>query len=237
MLDDVSAAFGDRPHVADNTAEQAIAFLRDMFLPPLPDEVSRGLLHRSADGILRAADRVHGGFGGAPKFPQSPVIDFLLAYHTLTGDERSLEVATADDSGDVRGGIFDQVGGGIARYTVDDSWLVPHFEKMLYDNGQLLSTLARVQAASPERRVGARHAHDRRLPRPRSRDAGRHATCHRSRRTPQARKAPPTSGPTRNSPRCSRRPNSPLAEKELGVTRDGNWEGRTIITRPEWSRE
>ncbi len=231
VLDDVSAAFGDRPHVADNTAEQAIAYLSDLFQPPLPDEVSRGLLHRSADSVLRASDRVHGGFGGAPKFPQSPVIDFLLAYHTLTGDERSLEVATQTVRAIVRGGIFDQVGGGIARYAVDDSWLVPHFEKMLFDNGQLLGSLARLQAASPA-------------------DEWAHAIrmtanfLDRDLATPDGTYMSSLSADTQGREGATyvwtyeelAQALSPaelsLAEKELGVTLRGNWEDHTIITRP-----
>jgi uncharacterized protein len=150
VLDEVSGAFGDRPHVADATAESAIEYLRVMFAPPLAELPGAALLHRSADDLLCQVDRAHGGFGGAPKFPQAPVTDFLLAYHGFTGDERALEAASAQMRAMVRGGIFDQAGGGIARYTVDDNWLVPHFEKMLYDNAQLLTMLAELHAAAPD---------------------------------------------------------------------------------------
>ena len=87
--------------------------------------------------IERSFDPVHGGFGGAPKFPQQPVLEFLLRIHReewapSAGDmlEKTLDEMAA-------GGIHDQIGGGFARYSVDAHWLVPHFEKMLYDNAQL----------------------------------------------------------------------------------------------------
>ena len=149
VLDEVSGAFGDRPHVADATAESAMEYLRVMFEPPLAQMPGAALLHRSADEILGSVDRVHGGFGGAPKFPQAPVTDFLLAYYRFAGDDRALDAAEAQLRAMLRGGIFDQAGGGIARYTVDDNWLVPHFEKMLYDNAQLLTSLAALHTERP----------------------------------------------------------------------------------------
>ncbi|NED99808.1 thioredoxin domain-containing protein [Phytoactinopolyspora halotolerans] len=83
-------------------------------------------------------DAEHGGFGGAPKFPPSMVLEFLLRHHARTGDERSLAMVERTCEQMARGGIYDQLGGGFARYSVDQSWTVPHFEKMLYDNAQLL---------------------------------------------------------------------------------------------------
>ncbi|MCS6910671.1 MAG: thioredoxin domain-containing protein [Anaerolineales bacterium] len=77
------------------------------------------------------------GWGRAPKFPQPMVIEFLLRYHTLTGEVTPLEMATKSLRAMARGGIYDQLGGGFHRYSVDAYWLVPHFEKMLYDNAQL----------------------------------------------------------------------------------------------------
>jgi uncharacterized protein YyaL (SSP411 family) len=150
VLDTVASAFGDRPSVASSTAQEAVEYLRSLLEPPLPDEITRSVLYGSVDRILRASDAVNGGFGSAPKFPQWPVIEFLIAYHRLTGDERALDTAEHALRGIVRGGIFDQAGGGVARYAVDDAWLVPHFEKMLYDNGQLLSVLAAVHDVRPD---------------------------------------------------------------------------------------
>jgi hypothetical protein len=83
-------------------------------------------------------DQVHGGFGGAPKFPPHMNLLFLLRHHQRTGDARSLEMVRHTCEQMARGGIYDQVAGGFARYSVDATWTVPHFEKMLYDNALLL---------------------------------------------------------------------------------------------------
>ena len=93
--------------------------------------------------LAREHDPTHGGFGGAPKFPPSMVLEFLLRHHHRTGDETARQLLDAACVAMARGGIYDQVGGGFARYAVDAAWVVPHFEKMLYDNAQLLGVYAR----------------------------------------------------------------------------------------------
>ncbi len=100
-------------------------------------ELTREVLETAFANIKRQFDSVHGGWGSAPKFPQPMVIEFLLRYHHLTGDAASLEMVTRTLEAMARGGIYDQLGGGFHRYSVDERWLVPHFEKMLYDNAQL----------------------------------------------------------------------------------------------------
>src|SRR5690606_35087327 len=87
-------------------------------------------------------DLVRGGFGRAPKFPMPNAWEWLLQYHYFTGNEDALEsvVVTLDQM--ARGGIYDALGGGFARYATDQLWRVPHFEKMLYDNAQLISLYA-----------------------------------------------------------------------------------------------
>ena len=87
-------------------------------------------------------DARSGGFGGAPKFPPSMVLEFLLRYHALTGDESALAMAEQTLEAMARGGMYDQIAGGFARYSVDSQWVVPHFEKMLYDNALLLRVYA-----------------------------------------------------------------------------------------------
>jgi uncharacterized protein YyaL (SSP411 family) len=88
--------------------------------------------------LARDFDDRHGGFGGAPKFPPSMVLEFLLRHHALTGDGLALGMARETLEAMARGGMYDQLGGGFARYSVDADWVVPHFEKMLYDNALLL---------------------------------------------------------------------------------------------------
>ncbi len=88
--------------------------------------------------LARDFDEHRGGFGGAPKFPPSMVLEFLLRYASLVEDSPALPMAVATMDSMARGGMYDQVGGGFARYSVDADWVVPHFEKMLYDNALLL---------------------------------------------------------------------------------------------------
>jgi uncharacterized protein len=83
-------------------------------------------------------DATHGGFGRAPKFPPSMVLEFLLRHHERTGDGTSLSMVERTCEAMARGGMYDQLAGGFARYSVDEAWVVPHFEKMLYDNALLL---------------------------------------------------------------------------------------------------
>jgi uncharacterized protein YyaL (SSP411 family) len=85
----------------------------------------------------QAFDPQYGGFGGAPKFPQPMALEFLLRQYQATKDQSLLDIVTFTLHKMAEGGIYDQIGGGFARYSVDSQWLVPHFEKMLYDNAQL----------------------------------------------------------------------------------------------------
>ncbi len=90
--------------------------------------------------IMKSADQQEGGFGNAPKFPQSFTIRFLLHHHYYTGQQHALDQAMLSLNKMAMGGIYDQLGGGFARYSTDAEWLAPHFEKMLYDNALLIVT-------------------------------------------------------------------------------------------------
>ena len=104
------------------------------------------------ENLMKTADSVDGGFGGAPKFPQTFSIRFLLQYHFYTGNKAALEQACFSLDKMIQGGIYDQVGGGFARYSTDSEWLAPHFEKMLYDNALLVIALSEAfqQTGNPE---------------------------------------------------------------------------------------
>ncbi|CAL9466317.1 hypothetical protein SUDANB145_02737 [Streptomyces sp. enrichment culture] len=104
---------------------------------PGEEELAAALL-----GLTREYDPRRGGFGGAPKFPPSMVLEFLLRHHARTGAEGALQMASDTCERMARGGIYDQLGGGFARYSVDREWVVPHFEKMLYDNALLCRVYA-----------------------------------------------------------------------------------------------
>ena len=100
--------------------------------------ISAELLAAAVTGLLKEQDRTYGGFGGAPKFPPHMAMLFLLRHHQRTGSGEVLEVVREVAERMGRGGIYDQLAGGFARYSVDARWTVPHFEKMLYDNALLL---------------------------------------------------------------------------------------------------
>ncbi|MCF1644879.1 thioredoxin domain-containing protein [Streptomyces indiaensis] len=104
---------------------------------PGEEELAQALL-----GLTREYDPQRGGFGGAPKFPPSMVLEFLLRHHARTGAEGALQMAQDTCERMARGGMYDQLGGGFARYSVDRDWVVPHFEKMLYDNALLCRVYA-----------------------------------------------------------------------------------------------
>lgn len=106
-------------------------------LSPGADELSLDTLKDAVKALWTQFDWKNHGWGGAPKFPQPMTIEFLLRYHALTGEATPLEMATKTLTTMARGGMYDQLGGGFHRYATDAIWLVPHFEKMLYDNAQL----------------------------------------------------------------------------------------------------
>lgn len=97
-----------------------------------------GIIRSVVDSAISQFDEHHGGFGHAPKFPHAGAIDFLLERYQATRDEQLLHIAERTLEGMARGGVYDQLGGGFHRYSVDERWCVPHFEKMSYDNSELL---------------------------------------------------------------------------------------------------
>ena len=113
---------------------------RSAVLRPAETPLTAELLDRAARSLLRGFDRIEGGFGGAPKFPQPMNLDFLLQHYQRTHDLAALNAVNLTLVKMARGGIYDQLGGGFHRYSTDDEWLAPHFEKMLYDNAQLART-------------------------------------------------------------------------------------------------
>jgi uncharacterized protein YyaL (SSP411 family) len=109
------------------------------------EDLKRETLGAALENLWQGFNRVHGGWpfdhaqgkGGAPKFPQPMALEFLLRHHHSTGDPLALKMASQTLEAMARGGVYDQIGGGFHRYSVDNHWLMPHFEKMLYDNAQL----------------------------------------------------------------------------------------------------
>lgn len=103
--------------------------------------IAAGQFAEMFSAIMKTADKEWGGFGKAPKFPQTFTIQFLLRYHYFTGSDDALQQALLSIDKMLDGGIHDHVGGGFARYSTDREWLAPHFEKMLYDNALLINIL------------------------------------------------------------------------------------------------
>ncbi|MEV3989428.1 thioredoxin domain-containing protein [Streptomyces sp. NPDC049837] len=157
VLQGVATAWADRREEVDEVAGNIVRELSGRSLAyggagaPGEQELAQALL-----GLTRDYDDRYGGFGGAPKFPPSMVVEFLLRHYARTGAEGALQMAADTCEAMARGGIYDQLGGGFARYSVDREWVVPHFEKMLYDNALLCRVYAhlwRVTGSDLARRV------------------------------------------------------------------------------------
>ncbi len=128
----------DRANV-NESARSITEFLRDAAGAVRPGGVpGPGVIDAAWNSISPTYDPVHGGFGGGPKFPRPVVFDFLLRYHARTGSAPPLAMVAHTLRAMAAGGIYDQIGGGFHRYSVDGQWRVPHFEKMLYDQAQLV---------------------------------------------------------------------------------------------------
>jgi uncharacterized protein YyaL (SSP411 family) len=115
--------------------------------------LDEALFTRATEGLRRRYEPVYGGFDGAPKFPPTMALDFALRQWARTGDAGALTMVSHTFQQMARGGIYDQVGGGFSRYSVDAQWLVPHFEKMLYDNALLVRLGAHLWQATRDEEV------------------------------------------------------------------------------------
>ncbi len=141
MLGAVSAAWSSGDEAVTKNVASLRAHLNQPVAPP-SDAPAPGLLDNAVQTILSIWDRERGSFQGAPKFPNPIVLEVLWRASRRTGDPHAHAAVLRTLTYLCQGGIYDHVGGGFARYSVDAAWLVPHFEKMLYDNGQLLSVLS-----------------------------------------------------------------------------------------------
>ena len=147
-----AASFGrrqtwrERRDEVEQTSDHIAGELRSMAghpgLPGGGPEVEPALCDHAVAAVLRDEDTAHGGFGGAPKFPPSALLEALLRHWERTGSAQALAAVRRTGTAMARGGMYDQLAGGFARYSVDNAWVVPHFEKMLYDNALLLRAYA-----------------------------------------------------------------------------------------------
>jgi uncharacterized protein YyaL (SSP411 family) len=139
VLLSVSRSYRERRDEITRSAQNIVTHIVSQDLSSAqPDlELSPLILDQAVRKLSQQFDATHGGFGGAPKFPQSMVLEFLLREFHRTGNTLALRMVERSLGKMARGGIYDQLGGGFHRYSVDERWLVPHFEKMLYDNALL----------------------------------------------------------------------------------------------------
>jgi uncharacterized protein YyaL (SSP411 family) len=144
LLNAVAETWRQRRREVEDTSDRIAGELRTMAggLPGGGPPVQPALCDAAVDAVLRDEDTARGGFGGAPKFPPSALLEALLRHHERTGSPESLATVERTATAMARGGIYDQLAGGFARYSVDADWVVPHFEKMLYDNALLLRAYA-----------------------------------------------------------------------------------------------
>ena len=144
LLSAVAETWRERRGEVEQASDRIAGELRRMSsgLPSGGPEVSAALCDHAVSAVLRDEDTVRGGFGAAPKFPPSALLEALLRSHERTGSPVPLGSVRRTCTAMARGGIYDQLAGGFARYSVDPDWVVPHFEKMLYDNALLLRVYA-----------------------------------------------------------------------------------------------
>lgn len=145
ILQQISDLYHDNHQEILTQAERIHQGIKSMGIIKAPDDsqsVNRELIHEAYQKLSQSFDIELGGMNGTPKFPMPSVWQFVLNYYKLTHDDKALEQLDLTLGKIASGGIFDQIGGGFARYSTDKEWKVPHFEKMLYDNAQLVSLYA-----------------------------------------------------------------------------------------------
>ncbi|MGH9364846.1 MAG: thioredoxin domain-containing protein, partial [Thermoanaerobaculia bacterium] len=149
VLQSVADAYANRRDaIADTSAQLRQIYDSTTALARSEGALTPRTLDLAYRGLAQRYDIRHGGFDGAPKFPPTMSLDFLLRYWKRTGTAYALEMVAESFRSMSRGGLYDQVGGGFHRYTVDAIWLVPHFEKMLYDNALLVRLAANLWQAT-----------------------------------------------------------------------------------------
>jgi len=158
ILTGVADAWAHQPEkIAGNVGTIRDALTKQM-VPEAGAELSLNLLDRAAHGLLRSIDMVNGGLRGAPKFPHTSLFTLIWRAAMRNNDAELKQPVLLTLERMSQGGIYDHLGGGFARYSTDEEWLAPHFEKMLYDNAQLMELLTEVAAQSEEPLFGQRVA-------------------------------------------------------------------------------
>ena len=133
----LAQSWKEKPKDVEKAADNFMQNLGKLQQHQAPSEIDKSILDEAAINLLQIADTTYGGFGQAPKFPNASNLSFMFRYSKLSGISKFQKFALLTLKKMAKGGIFDQIGGGFHRYSTDARWLVPHFEKMLYDNALL----------------------------------------------------------------------------------------------------
>ncbi len=239
VLEEMARLWRDEPDKLEKNAAAVHRRLAARAATTVRAPLGPDFLDAVADRLLELVDTQRGGLRGAPKFPQTPLLDFFWAASRHAAGDRAREAVLLTLERMSRGGIWDHLGGGFARYSVDDRWLVPHFEKMLYDNAQLLDLLSRAHIASGD-------------PVFRSRIEETVAWLDREMTLPGGASAASIDADsegeegrfyvwTRDEIREVLGPDAAEFEAAYDVTGAGNWEGVTILNRSSdrerWNRD
>ncbi|HEY5520610.1 MAG TPA: thioredoxin domain-containing protein [Candidatus Limnocylindrales bacterium] len=231
VLDGVDQAWRERRSEVERSGETLASALTAQMAPTSGgSELGADVLDGALASLERGFDERHGGWGGAPKFPQPMIVELLLRLHVRSGDARALAMARRTLDAMSAGGIYDHLGGGFARYATDAVWLVPHFEKMLYDNAQLtrVYTHAWQLTGEPRYRAVVEETIDFVLRELRTDDGGFAASLDAD--TDSVEGA--TYVWTKEEIDAVLGDEAAEFEAAYGVTANGNWEGRTILARP-----
>jgi uncharacterized protein YyaL (SSP411 family) len=231
VLERIAEIYRDEPNKVRESAASIKSALGQLVQSERGGLVPLGVLDQIANEILKLVDGVHGGIGGAPKFPQVPMFELLWRAWKRMGRMAFRDAVTLTLERMCQGGIYDHLGGGFARYSVDAAWLVPHFEKMLYDNAQLvdLMTLVWQETRSPllaariEETIGW-------LLREMTVDGGGFAGTLDADSEGEEGKFYVWREPEIDEVLCEA---APAFKTAYDVTPDGNWEGKTILNRSQ----
>ncbi|MHC4789038.1 MAG: thioredoxin domain-containing protein [Planctomycetota bacterium] len=241
VLRAVREAYEQRREEVDSSAAQVLEAIRKSSAPPPGGELSDELMDLSLKSFSGSFDMEHGGFGTGAKFPQAPALDFLLRCWSERGEDRALLMLERTLENMAAGGIFDQLGGGFHRYTIDPRWRVPHFEKMLYDNAQLAALYADAHRATGReefRRVAAATA-DYVLRELRDPGGGFYSSQDADSEGVEGAYYAWTYQDILD---CAGREEGEIVARHFGATRKGNWEeGKNVLRRavpaPELARQ
>lgn len=231
ILQTVASAYHTRRDEVESAAEQLVKHMNQVLeVQPSSEPLAADMLDNAYRMIKSVYDPQNGGFGSAPKFPEPMILEFLLRYHHRSGDKEALSMVEHTLDKMAKGGIYDQVGGGFHRYSIDSQWLVPHFEKMLYDNA-LLSRLylhAYQVTGKQTYRLVVEETLDYILREMRDSDGGFYASQDADSEGVEGKYyiwTPDEIIETLGEP------NGRLANRYFGITEQGNFEGRNILSR------